>query len=379
MDFSLSNEQEMLKRSARDFLQRESPMKLVQGMVQDEKGYSPQLWRKMAELGWQGLIFPENYGGEGGSFLDITILLEEMGYALLPSPFFSGIVLGGLSVLEAGSEEQKKKYLPKVSKGEFLLTLAITEPGARHEGDPAGIRSGSAPREDGFILNGTKLFVPYAHVADYMVCVVRTEDKENPGEGITVFVLDAKSPGITCTPLNTIGQDSQCEVQLKNVAASRQDILGSPGNGWPSVEHVLQKANVAVCAYMNGSMQRVLEMTVNYAKERVQFGRPIGSFQVVQHHCVDMLAALETSRTLTFEAAWKISRGMSCPVDVSIAKSCASESYRQVTWYGMQIHGGVGAMVDHEMSLFYRRAKAAEVTLGDAAIHQEIIAASLLD
>ena len=379
MDFSLSDEQEMLKRSANDFLEKESPMKQVREMVHDEKGYSPELWHKMAGLGWQGLMFPADYGGEGGSFLDIVILLEEMGYSLLPSPFFASVILGASSILEAGSEEQKKKYLPKVAKGDLLLTLATTELGARYEGDPAAVKVKATPHHGDFSINGTKIFVPYAHVADYLLCVTRTGDKAKANEGITTFIVDAKSPGITCTLLNTIGQDNQYEVRFENVMVSGQDILGRLDNSWPCVENVLQKATVALCAYMNGGAQRILEMSIDYAKERVQFGRPIGSFQEIQHHCADMSATLESSRLLTYEAAWKISKGVRCPMEVSAAKSWASESYMQASWRGMHIHGGVGCAVDHDMSLFYRRAKAAEVTLGDADIHREMIACELLD
>ena len=376
MDFSLSEEQEMLKRSARDFLEKECPKTLVREMAEDEKGYSPQLWHKMAELGWQGLAFPTDYGGAGGSFLDLIILLEEMGRALLPSPFFATVVLGGLSILEAGSKEQKERFLPKVASGDVLLTLAITELGARYEADL--IKTTATPNQDDFIINGTKLFVPYAHVADYLVCVTRT-DKAKADEGVTTFVVNAKSPGITCTPLQTIGRDKQCEVSFENTTASKQDILGKLNSSWADIKNVLQKATIALCAEMNGGTQQVLEMTVNYAKERIQFGRPIGSFQAIQHRCADMLIALEVSQVLTYEAAWKISQGLPCTMEVSIAKAHASESYRQATWTGTQVHGGVAYIEDHDMPLYYRRAKAAEVTLGDVDIHREMIARELLD
>jgi alkylation response protein AidB-like acyl-CoA dehydrogenase len=379
MDFGLSEEQKMLKRSAKEFLREESPLKLVKEMVKDEKGYSPQLWHNMAELGWLGLVFPVDYGGEGSSFIDIIILLEEMGYALLPSPFFASVILGGLSILEAGSEEQKKRYLPEVAKGDLLLTLAVAEPGTRYEGDPTDINIKATPHQDDFVINGTKLFIPYAHVADYLICVTRTGDGAKASEGITTFIVDAKRPGITCTPLDTIGEDNQCEVRFENVMVSRQDILGSLDKGWPNVENVLQKATIALCAYMNGSTQRVHEMTVDYAKGRVQWGRPIGSFQIIQHHCVDMKVALEASSVLTYEAASKLSQGVRCPEEVSAAKSWASESYRKATWYGMEIHGGVGCTLDYVLPYFYTRAKAAELTLGDADLHREKIASELLD
>jgi alkylation response protein AidB-like acyl-CoA dehydrogenase len=379
MDFSLSDEQQMLKRSASDFLKKEFPMKLVREMVNDEKGYSPELWQKMAELGWQGLMLPAEYGGTDLSFFEITLLLEEMGYALLPSPFFASVILGGLSVLEAGSKEQKQKYLPKVAEGNLLLTLAITELATRYEVDPASINVKATRHQDYYIINGIKLFVPYAHVADYMICVTRTGDKGKANEGITAFIIDAKSPGITCTPLNTIGQDRQCEVKFENVKVTEKDILGKPDNGWRYLENVLQKATAALCAYMNGAMQRILEMTVDYAKQRVQFGRPIGGFQAIQYRCADILIDLEVSRVLTCNAAYKISHEIHCPREVSTAKAWASEAYRRATWYSMQVHGGVGCDIEHDLPLFYQRAKADEVTLGDTERHRELIASELLD
>jgi alkylation response protein AidB-like acyl-CoA dehydrogenase len=378
MDFSLNEEQEMLRRSARDFLESECPKTLVREMAEDEMGYSPQLWHEMAELGWQGLNFPADYGGASGSFLDLIVLLEEMGRALVPSPFFATVVLGGLSILEAGSEEQKKRYLPQVAKGDLLLTLAITETGARCESDPATVRMKATPHQGDFIINGAKLFVPYAHVADYLVCATRTKDKAKVVGGITNFIVNARSLGVTCTPLETIGRDKQCEVIFENTMVPRQDILGKLNGGWADMKNVLQKATVALCAEMNGGTQQILEMSVDYAKKRTQFGHPIGSYQAMQHRCADMLIAFEASRALTYEAAWRISQGLPCTMEVSMAKSWASESYRQATWLGMQIHGGVAYIEGHDMPLYYRRAKAAEVTLGDADAHREIIARELL-
>lgn len=377
MDFNLSEEQQMLKKSARDFLEKECPKALVRELAQDEKGYSPELWRKMAELGWQGLVLPADYGGAGGSFLDLVILLEEMGRALLPSPFFATVVLGGLSILEAGSKEQKEKYLPHVARGDMLLTLALAEPGARYEADSIMVRG--VPHQGDFIISGTKLFVPYAHVADSLICVARTKDGAGADEGISLFLVDAKSPGVTCSPLNTIGRDKQYEVLFENTVVSRKNILGGLDTGWAYIKNVLQKATVALCADMNGGTQQVLEMTVNHAKDRVQFGRPVGSFQAIQHRCADMLIGLEASRVLTYEAAWKISQGLPCGLEVSMAKAFASETYRQATWLGTQIQGGVSFTAEHDMPLYYRRAKAAEVALGDAEHHREMIARELLD
>lgn len=375
MDFSLSEEQEMLKRSARDFLQRECPRTLVRQMAEDEKGFSPQLWRNMANLGWQALAYPSEYGGAGGSFLDLVMLLEEMGSSLTPGPFLATVVWAGLYILEAGSKEQKKMFLPKIASGDTVLTLAVSEPGARYETDI--IKTEATSHQDSFIINGTKLFVPYAHVADYLLCVTRTDDRLD--NGVTTFIINANSPGISCTPLKTLGRDKQYEVLFENTTVSRHDILGKLNGAWADIRSVLQKATVALCAEMNGGTQQILDMTVNYAKERTQFGRPVGSFQVIQHRCADMLVALDTARLLTYDAAWKISQGLPCAMEVSMAKAQASESYRQATWTGMQIHGGVAYIEDHALPVHYRWAKAAEVTLGDADIHREIITRKLLD
>lgn len=377
MDFSLSEEQKMLKNSARNFLEKECPTAMVREMAKDERGYSPQLWHKMAELGWLGLSLPTKYGGAGGSFLDSVILLEEMGRALLPSPFFATVVLGGLSILEAGSNEQKERFLPKVANGEILLTLAITEPGARYEADSI---TAEAELNDGdFIINGVKLLVPHGHVADYIVCITRTRKEGKLSEGVSTFIVDARSPGITITSVNTIGQDKQCEVLFKNTPVSRQDMLGGLNSGWAHTDNVLRKAAVAICAHMNGGTEKVMEMAREYAKNRVQFGQCIASFQAIQHRLADMLIGLEASKVLTHDAAWKISEGLSYRMEASIAKAWASESYRQATWLATGIQGGVAYMEDHDMPLYYRWAKAAEINLGDADFHREVIARELLD
>jgi alkylation response protein AidB-like acyl-CoA dehydrogenase len=377
MDFGFSEEQEMLRKTARDFLEKECPKAMVREMAEDEKGYSAEVWQKMADLGWPGLVFPTEYGGGGGNFLDLVVLLEEMGRALLPSPFFATVVLGGLYILEAGSEKQKREILPRLASGDGLLTLAISEPGVDY--DAGSIAARAIPQGKGYVINGTKLFVPYAHVADHLLCVVRTEEGVTPERGLTTFIIDAKSPGITCTKIKTLGRDHQCEVVFENVIVPKEKILGRLDDALVDVEEALQKATVALCVDMNGGAQQVLDMTVEYAKNRVQFGRPIGSMQALQHHCANMAVSIEASRSLAYEAAWRINEGLPCAMEVSMAKSFASECYTQTTQLGMLIHGGVGFMEDHDLPLYYRRAKATEVLLGDADLHREKIARELLD
>ena len=375
MDLGLSEEQEMLKASARDFLQKECPKQLVRQLDESDEGYSSELWRKMAKQGWMGLVFPERYGGSGGSFLDLTVLLEEMGHNIVPGPFFSTVVLGGLTILAAGSEEQKMEILPRVAGGEMILSFALTEPTASY--DAAAVRTKAVARNGGFVISGTKLFVLDASVADCVLCVARTGETKNPEDGITIFLVEAKSPGVRCTLLETLARDKQCEVIFDNVSVPGNNIIGKLGEGWPVVRDVLQKAAVAKCAEMVGGAQAALEMAVDYAKERVQFGRPIGSFQAVQHYCANMVTDVSGSRFITYKAAWKVSEGLPAALDVAIAKAWTSEAYGRVTLLAHQIFGAVGFTMDHDMHLYYRRAKAGEIIFGDADFQRAIVAQEL--
>jgi len=371
MDFELNEKQEMLKKTARGFLENECPTSLVREMEEDERGYSPELWRKMAELGWMGLVLPEKYGGMGGNFLDLTVLLEEMGRALVPAPFLPTVVCG-LVVLDAGNEEQKHLFLPKIAGGEIIMAFALTEPSASY--DASGVTVGAVSTGDDYVINGTKLFVPDAHVADYLLCVTRTRDDGSEEDGITLFLVDGKSSGISYTLLKTIASDRQCEVNFENVRVPQQSMLGELDRGWQVVAKVLEQAALAQCALMLGGAQRVLEMTVAYAKERIQFDKPIGSFQAIHHKCANMATDVDGARYIIYQAAWKLSQGMPCSLEISMAKAWTSEAYRRVCVEGQQIHGGVGIIKVHDMQLYFRRAKAAEVAFGDARFHREVVA-----
>jgi alkylation response protein AidB-like acyl-CoA dehydrogenase len=344
-------------------------------MERDERGYSPELQRRMADLGWYGLVIPEKYGGAGGDFTDLVALLEEMGRALLPGPFFSTVVLGGLSILEAGSAHQKQEIRPRIARGEINIALALTEPDSWYHAD--SIRTKAAGDGNGYIINGTKLFVPYAHVADYIICAARIEPALTAREGISLVIVDTKTPGMVCNILETIAMDKQCEVVFTDVTVAEENILGKLHHGWAYVEELLQKAAVALCAEMIGGAQKVLEMTVDYARQRIQFGRPIGSFQIIQSHCVEMLALLEDARLLTYEAGWKLGQGLACGMEVSMAKARASEAYETITSLGHEVCGGVGFAVEYDMNLYFKRAKSAGIMFGDAEFHREIIAKEL--
>lgn len=371
MDFSLTEEQGMLQKMARNFLTTECPKSLVRDMVEDERGYPPELWRKMAELGWMGLVIPEEYGGSGGSFLDLAIIEEEMGRALLPGPFFSTVVLGGLTILEAANDKQKRELLPRLAEGNLFLTLALIEPSDKYSADRIQVRA--VAEGNGFNIQGTKLFVPDAHIANYLICVARTKDIGEPEDGITLFLVDSGSLGISCAPLKTIAGDKQYEVIFDNVKVSSDNILGEVDKGWYSIGKVLEKAAVARCAEMVGGMRQVLEMTVDYAKDRVAFGHPIGSYQAIAFPCADMLTNVEAGTFITYEAAWHISQGLPVMREAAIAKAWLSEKFRVATVAAHEIHGAVAFEDTHDLGLYFKHAKAWEISLGDAYFHLDKI------
>ena len=368
MNLDFTEEQLMLREAARDFLVKKFPKKVVREFEESETGYSPEIWKEIAELGWMGLVFPEKYGGAGMTFLDLAVLLEEMGRACLPGPFFSTVVLGALPVLDFGNEDQKQRYLPRIARGELIFTLALTEDNARY--DVGGIRVNAVEDRDEYVVNGVKLFVPDAHVADYMVCVARTGISDNPEDGITMFIIDMKSPGIKCTLLKTIANDKLCEVVLENVRVSKKDILGEPDRAWGQVERIIDRAAAAKCCDMAGSLQQVFEMTLAYAKDRVAFGQPIGSFQAVQHHCANMAIDVNGTMLSAYQAAWKISEGLPCEWEVAVAKAWASAACPRVIALAHQIHGAIGTTMDHDLHYYTRRTKAAESAFGDTDYYQ---------
>lgn len=376
MNFHLTEEQNTLERTARDFLKTACPSSFVLEMEEDAKGYTQELWQAMADLGWMGLVVPEEYGGVGGEFLDLVVMLKEMGRACLPGPFFSTMVLGCQAILEAGDPSQRSAYLPKIARGEIRLTLALTEPQTTKY-DPYLIAVTATDGGDKFLINGTKLFVPDARVADYLICVARTSGETNSRDGLTLFLVDAKSPGIALTPLKTLAGEKQYEVRFHEVPVSREHALGKVDEGGGHLEHLLQTAAVGKCAEMVGGAEKVLEMATEYAKEREQFGRQIGSFQAVQHHCANMLIDVEGSKYITYKAAWMLSRRIPCGKLVAAAKAWVGGAYKRVVSSGHQVMGATAYIVEHAMPLYSRRAKAAEFAFGDVSFCRNQVAREL--
>jgi alkylation response protein AidB-like acyl-CoA dehydrogenase len=373
MDFGFNEEQDMLRKSARDFLAKESPMTYVRRMMEDEVGYSEETWRKMAALGWMGLILPEPHGGAGLNMVDLVVVLEEMGRVVMPGPFFSTVLLGALAVLEGGSEQQKARYLKAIAAGELKATVASLEPNGRW--DAEGIEATAVADSGGFLLNGTKLFVLDAHVADLIVVAVRTE-KGKGEEGISLFAVDVPKEGVTITQLKTMDQTRKlCEVKLEKVRVGPEALIGVRGGGYAVLKRVTDRAKVALCAEMCGGAERVLEMSVEYAKVRVQFDRPIGSFQAIQHKCANMLLLVESAKSATYYAAWAVANDVpEAPLAAAMAKSYTSDAYRVVAGEGIQIHGGIGFTWEHDMHIYFKRAKGSEFTFGDATYNRELVA-----
>ena len=372
MDLGLSDTQEMLKTSAREFLERECPHTLIREVEDDQKGYSQKLWQQIVELGWTGVAFPEQYGGTGGDFLDLMVLVEEAGRSLAPAPFFSTVVLGGLTVLDAGTQPQKEDILPKICNGQTIMTLALTEPTGTFE--PSGVQLEAKRDGDDFILNGTKLFVYDAQIADLLIVAARTSKSD---DGITLFLVSTDSPGVSASVLNTISGDNQCEVAFKDVRVPPIAVLGEIDKGWPIVERSLSRAAAAKCVETLGSADAVLDMTLDYAKQRVQFGRPIGTFQAVQHHLANMAVDVESCRQTTYRAAWKVSEGLPASEEISVAKAIMSEAYRRVCTLAHQCHGAIGFTQEHDLQLYTRRSRSQVVAFGDVNYYKEVVAQSL--
>jgi alkylation response protein AidB-like acyl-CoA dehydrogenase len=373
MDFGFNEDQEMLRSSARDFLAKECPMTYVRQMMDDERGFRDGIWKQMADLGWMGLVVPEAHGGAGLTYVDMVVVLEEMGRVVLPGPFFSTVMMGGVALIEGGSAAQQAEWLPRLARGELRATVAQLEPNARW--DAAGVQLEARLSGGTWTLTGTKLFVPDAHTADVLVVAAR-EPGTKDAAGVTLFLVDASAPGVSISLLKTMDQTRKlCEVGLDGVKVPAERVLGTPGQGWPLLDRVVDRGKVGLCAEMCGGAQRVLDISVEYAKVREQFGRPIGSFQAIQHKCANMLVEVESSKSATYYAAWAVSNDVAeAPLAAAMAKAYVSDAYRHTAAEGIQIHGGIGFTWEHDMHLYFKRAKSSEVTFGDATWNRELVA-----
>lgn len=366
MDFRLTDQQELLRSTARDFFQQHCPATLVQQLVLDERGFPEALWRQISALGWPGLLIPAALGGSEGTLLDVILLVEEMGRACFPGPFIPSAVVATSLLLVAGSPAQQARVLPAMARGERLCTLALTEASA--DFTPEAV---SMVGDVGGRLNGSKLFVKDAHLADHLMVVVRGHG------GFNLLLLETRQPGIMLFPLETMSGEKQYEVMFRDVPVRQNDLLGPAGQGRVALAHVLQIGALVRCAEMVGCAQRILEICVDYAKVREQSGRPIGAFQAIQHHCADVLRNVEGARYMLYHAAWQLQEGQDAITAVAMAKAYANEACLWVARKGHQILGAISYCEEHPLHLFHKKIQAASLDFGDATLHYETVAQTI--
>jgi alkylation response protein AidB-like acyl-CoA dehydrogenase len=371
VDFAFSEEQDQLRDAVRRFLEAKSPSAEVRRLMETDEGYDPAVWSQMAnELGLQSLHIPEEYGGQGFTWVELGIVLEEMGAALLCAPYFSTVVLAASAIMNGATPEQQAELLPGIASGETIAALAITEPNGRW--DASGVEMIATGSGDAVTLSGTKSYVIDGHIANLLIVVARTEGSIGT-DGVGFYAVDGDAAGLTRTQLATLDQTrKQAKLDFAGVPARA---LGDAGNAWPAVEKTLQHASIGLCNEMVGGAQKVLDMSVEYAKVRVQFGRPIGSFQAIKHKCADMLLEVESAKSAAYYAAGTAAEDTDeLAVIASLTKAFCSDAYFHATAENIQIHGGIGFTWEHDAHLYFKRAKSSEILLGDATYHRERLA-----
>jgi alkylation response protein AidB-like acyl-CoA dehydrogenase len=374
MNFAFSEEQEMLRDTARRFLEDKSPTSAVRAQMETEDGFDRDLWSDIAAQGWQAMAIPEEYGGAGFTFVEQAILMEEMGRALFPAPFLSTVVLGADLILTAGSDPQKQELLPGIAAGERKVALAQLE----HNGGwgPDGITMVAKRDGEDLILSGTKSFVVDGHTADTLLVAVRTDEGSAGSDGISLLVVDGSASGLNRRRLETMDMTrKQAELVFDDVRVPASSILGQEGLGWDAIADTLTRAVVSLAFEQVGGAQMCLDMSVEYAKVRVQFGRPIGSFQAIKHKCADMLVQVESAKSAAYYAGWAVvEESDELPIVAPLAKSYCSEAYFHCAAENIQIHGGIGFTWEHDAHLYFKRAKTDELLFGSPALHRSVLA-----
>lgn len=375
MNLDYTEVQEELRKVVREFMKRNYPSSRVRELEDDDKGFDANLWKQAANMGWLGWTIPQQYGGLGGELMDLVVILEEMGRVCFLSPFLS-TVLSAFPLIDAGSEEQKSKYLPSIAQGDLIMSLAWAEPEADYDIDR--IVTKAAFVKDGFRLSGTKFFVPHARAAKGFLVIARTGSEPSTEDSLSLFIVDASRPGIEKTPLQTISQEKQDEVIFNSIPLSSGDLIGGLNRGYPVVKLLQERAMVLKCAEMLGGADWVLENCTSYAKERVQYGKPIGSYGIIQHYLADMWTEMNMARRFLYYAAWKLGKGMPCSKEASMVKVLFSEGYKRWTRTGVQILGAIGTSREHDMGLYYRRAREAALLYGSADWNKNQVAMGMV-
>lgn len=372
LDLNLTESEEMLKATALDFMKRDAPKEVIQHLQETDTGLTDELWRKVVEMGWLGIIIPEQYGGAGNPLTSAGVLFEAIGAGPLPGPYFSSGILSSLIVLEAGTDEQKQQILPAIAEGKQILTLALTEPD--YSWGPGVIRTTATSEGSDFILDGLKLFTMDAQAATHFIVVARTEKESDPAKGISLFLVDRESEGISVTRLPGFLTGRSFEVKLDSVKVPQSAMLGGKDEGWPLLQKSIDKAIPVLCAYKVGGCQAVFDMTLEYSRIRVQFGLPIGRFQRVQDMIINMVTHLDAARWATYEALWKLDTQRPAMESIHLAKALASRAYWEVCTIGHQVFSGVSYSKEHALSFHTRASRSLYNFLGEPTYHRQQIA-----
>jgi alkylation response protein AidB-like acyl-CoA dehydrogenase len=374
LDLDFGPEQQLLRDTVRDLLERHCPLSVVREMEDDPVGYPPELWRRMGELDLVGLMLPEEHGGSGMSLVEGVALYEELGRALAPVPHFVSAVLCGGVLAAAGSGEQAAAWLPGIASGERILTPAWLEP----EGgfSPMGVQARAVAAGNGFAISGTKRHVGFAAAADRLLVLARTGD--GPAD-VDLFLVDPSAPGVRMVQRCSIASDTQYDVVLDGVAVGPSDRVGPAGSGWSTWQEVLGDGLVLLAAQAIGGAQRALELTVQYAKDRKQFDKPLGAFQSIAHYLADAVTTVDGGIQLVHEAAWARAAGRTEQPLAPMAKLFACRTFRDVTAMAQQVFGGIGFTLEFDIQLYFRRAKLQQLMWSDARVLEELVAAAVLD
>ena len=371
-----SEEELMVKNAAREFLEAECPASLAREVEQDERGYSLELWEKMASLGWFGISLPEAYGGGGLPVSYLGLIIEECGRAIAPVPFHS-TATAAIAVAKFGTEQQKEAILPRVARGELIMTWAVQEQDPRLRADVLQCRG--EVDGDSLVITGGKHFVDNFSAAELMVMAVRTGASSDDNAGITLAIVPTDTAGVSETRLTTLAKDSQSKLNLDGVRVPLSNVIGEVNQGWPATQAMLDIGTALLCTQIVGAARKDAEMAIEYAKNRVAFGRPLAGFQSIQHLCADMLVWVDGAQLLTYEALWKIDQGLPYSVEVSQAKAFTNDKCQATVRSSQQIHGGIGFMMEFDLHLWYRRVTAWTMRLGTSFEHRSRVARALLD
>lgn len=376
LDLKYNESEQILRKSALDFLKRDAPKEVVQVLQETDTGITDELWQKVVDMGWMGIIIPEEYGGVGGTLTNAGVLFEALGTGPLPGPYFSSGILGTSILLEAASEEQKQSILPDVAEGRIILALAFTEDSYRWE--PDAIQMSAEDKDGEYILNGKKLFVLDAEASTHLIIAARTAKSSDPSDGITVFLVDKNTPGVSVRRLPGFLSDRNFEVIMDSVKVPRSTVIGTAGQGWPPLKTGIDESIPVLCAYKVGACRALFDATMDYARTRIQFSQPIGRFQRVQDLIIEMIDHMDAAKWSAYECLWKLDNGIPAQDSIHLTKAISSEAYWQVTNQAIKVFSGISYSREHYVSFHVKASRGLYNFLGEPTYHRQKLAELVL-